>query len=111
MMNQSAKMMDDVGKRDFFIDDADIEKYSKALVAEVLSPSRLIEYVMDHVQPVNSDEPQSLIALRTAIDSRYPELRERYRAGERNNEALLEVIEEQVVYFVGLEVGRRINRD
>jgi hypothetical protein len=66
---------------------------------------------MDHVQRINSDEPQSPIALRTAIDSRYPELRERYQAGERNNQALLEVIEEQVVYFVGLEVGRRVSRD
>lgn len=37
---------------DWAIDEAGIEKYSKALVAQVLSPARLMEYVMDHVQPI-----------------------------------------------------------
>lgn len=37
---------------DWAIDEAGIEKYSKALVAQVPSPARLMEYVMDHVQPI-----------------------------------------------------------
>jgi hypothetical protein len=102
-------------KSDWSIDEAGIEKYSRALVAEVLTPSRLIEYVMHHVQPVYiPDEPQAVNDLRTAIDSRYPEFRKRFEAGERNNEELnlnLRVIEEQMAYFVGLEVGRRVSRD
>jgi hypothetical protein len=100
-------------KSDWSIDEAGIQKYSKALVAQVLSPSSLMQYVMDHVQPaIIAHEPEELNLLRAALDSRYPEFRKRYEAGEiKDGDLNLQIIEEQVMYFVGLELGRRVSRD
>ena len=101
-------------KSEWCVNEADIEKYSKAVVAKALSPSRLMEYVTDYVQPLFiADEPEELQALRTAIDSRYPEFQKRYKAGDDSDELEkdLQFIEEEMLYQVGLEVGRRVSRD
>jgi hypothetical protein len=60
-----------------------------------------MEYVVEFVQPLfDADGPGEANALRTAIDSRYPEFRKRYKAGDRSDEleGHLTFIEEQMLY-------------
>jgi hypothetical protein len=101
-------------KSDWSANDADIEKYARALVAKALSPSALVEYVTDYIQPIlMRDDPEEAIALRTTINSRYPELRRRQDAGDHSHDLEVDLswIEERLLYHVGMEVGRRITRD
>jgi hypothetical protein len=64
---------------------------------------------MTQVEAVGDEEAD---ALRTAIDSSYPELRKRYDKGEKGDfEVDLDWIEQMFSYYIGLEVGRRVSRE
>jgi hypothetical protein len=84
-----------------------IAELSARIVYEALDPRRLCDYILNYCD----DEAGGAIqALRTAIDPRYPDFKERYDRGERGDvETELRVCEEQVNFHVGIAVGRRVS--
>ena len=86
----------------------EINFLSQRLVDRAFSPYVLNDHVMTHVESLGDKEAD---ALRTAIDSSYPKLRERYQKGERGDlEADLARIEQAFTFSLGLETGRRVRR-
>jgi membrane-bound lytic murein transglycosylase MltF len=87
-------------------DEAEILNVSRQIVDKALQPSALADYILDHVDECAAED---LRALRTAIDSRYPEFRERFERGERGDVTTeLTIIDEMVKFHIGVAVGRRV---
>lgn len=70
---------------------------------------------MDYMTTIlNSHQAESdLAGLRRAINSDYRKILKRYNAGDKDGNTVIEMemIERDVLYYVGLEVGRRVSRD
>jgi len=87
-------------------DDAKILHVSSRIVDRALQPFALADYILNHL---DDEQAENLLALRTAIDSRYPEFRRRFDEGERDDIAPeLTIIDELVKFHVGVAVGRRV---
>jgi len=85
---------------------AQILNISRRIVDTTLQPQALADYILDCL---DEHAAEDLRALRTAIDSRYPEFRERFEGGERGDVgAELNVIDELVKFHIGVAVGRRV---
>jgi hypothetical protein len=54
-----------------------------------------------------------LAGLRAAINSDQPKILKRYNAGDKEDNTVIEMemIERDVLYYIGLEVGRRVSMD
>ena len=101
-----------VAKVETGFDEAKIEQLSKRIVGKAFSPQQLMNHVTEFVFILGEDA--DVTALRTAINHRYQELRERYEASNFEDDeakADLNIIEESMLYYIGLEVGRRVSRD
>jgi hypothetical protein len=95
--------------KDLRYNEAEIIGLSKRLVNRTLNPFMLNDIIMTRVEAVGDEEAD---ALRTAIDSSYPKLRDRYKKGETGDfEIDLARIEQEFCFYLGLEVGRRVRRD
>jgi len=95
-------------------DEAKVEQLIRRIVARAFSVKQLMNHVTDYVWTTDENADADVLALRTAIDPKYQELRERYEASHFNDQeakADLNLIEEELLYYVGLEVGRRVSRD
>ena len=57
-------------------DDVQIPNFSRRIVDKALQPRALANYILDYLD--DEAEAADLLALRIAIDSRYPEFRERF---------------------------------
>jgi hypothetical protein len=66
-------------------DEEKIASISKRIVDEAIRPRALAEYILNYLDDEAGEE---LPALRTAIDSRYPEFRERFERAERGAASL-----------------------
>ena len=81
-------------------------------MGKAFTPQQLMNHVTEFVWTIGEDDDVN--ALRTAIDRGYPETRERYETSNFEDEeakADLNLIEESMLYYIGLEVGRRVSRD
>lgn len=88
-------------------DDVPISNFSRRIVDKALQPRALANYILDYLD--DEAEAADLLALRIAIDSRYPDCRERFERGERGDVAAeLTIIEEMVKFHIGIAVGRRV---
>ena len=96
-------------RKDLPYNEAEIIGLSKRLVNRALDPVPLNDIILTRVEALGDKESD---ALRTAIDSDYPRFRARYREGERGDvEIDLARIEQAFMFYLGLEVGRRVRRD
>ena len=87
-------------------DAAEILNVSRRIVDKALQPQALADYILNYV---DDEAAEDRLALRTAIDSRYPEFRKRYEKGERGDVGTeLHIIDELVKFHVGVAVGRRV---
>ena len=87
--------------------EAEILNVSRRIIDKALQPQAVADYILDHLD--NEAAKDDLLALRSAIDSRYPEFRKRYEKGERGDvETELTIIDEQVKFHIGVAVGRRV---
>lgn len=88
-------------------DDAKIAALSSRIVAKALQPFALADYILNYLDDGQAGE--GLPALRSAIDDRYADFKERYDKGERGDvEAQLNIIEELVKFHIGVAVGRLV---
>ena len=94
-------------QRDLAYDEAEILNVSRRIVDQALQPQAVADYILDHLD--NEAAKDDLLALQSAIDSRYPEFRKRFENGERGDvTAELHIIDELVKFHVGVAVGRRV---
>ena len=99
-------------KTEWCVDEAGIKQLSKKIVDQALAPFALMYYINTFLNDFES--AADVDRLRTAIDRNYAEVRKQYEASNFQNEELevqLEGIEQSMMYYIGLEVGRRVRRD
>ena len=93
------------------VDEPKIKEFSKKIVDRALSPFNLMDYMTNIM---NSHQAETdLAGLRMAINTDYRKILKRYNAGDKDGNTVneMEMIERDVLYYVGLEVGRRVSRD